>query len=174
MSTSDTSERGLERLICTALAGHPCDPPAECTVAEPSSGYGGVRVERRQLPRLRPRVLRRSGAARGLPADDPAGGRRSAGAVRGRSHAARISYPAAGRDQHARHHRGATQRDQARSTAPGSVLRHALRAQPDRRRSGSSRTGLPSPGSFAIAGTRHSGRWTSGCSSTGCRCSPSS
>ena len=42
MSTSDTSERGLERLICTALAGHPCDPPAECTVAEPSSGYGGV------------------------------------------------------------------------------------------------------------------------------------
>ena len=36
-----------------------------------------------------------------------------------------------------------------------------------RRRSGSSRTGLPSPGSFAIAGTRHSGRWTSGCSSTG-------
>ena len=25
--TSDTSERGLERLICTALTGHPCDPP---------------------------------------------------------------------------------------------------------------------------------------------------
>lgn len=24
--TTDTSERGLERLICTALAGHPCDP----------------------------------------------------------------------------------------------------------------------------------------------------
>ena len=42
MSTSDTSERGLERLICTALAGHPCDPPAEGTVAEPPAGYGGV------------------------------------------------------------------------------------------------------------------------------------
>ena len=25
--TTDTSERGLERLICTALAGHPCEPP---------------------------------------------------------------------------------------------------------------------------------------------------
>ena len=25
--TTDTTERGLERLICTALTGHPCDPP---------------------------------------------------------------------------------------------------------------------------------------------------
>jgi hypothetical protein len=24
--TTDTSERGLKRLICTALAGHPCVP----------------------------------------------------------------------------------------------------------------------------------------------------
>ena len=38
----DTTERGLERLICTALAGHPCDPPAEGTVADPPAGYGGV------------------------------------------------------------------------------------------------------------------------------------
>ena len=41
MST-DTSERGLERLICKALTGHPCDPPAACTVGEPPAGYGGV------------------------------------------------------------------------------------------------------------------------------------
>ncbi|MCG8604228.1 type I restriction endonuclease, partial [bacterium] len=40
--TTDTSERGLERLICTALAGHPCDPPKSGTVAEPRTGYGGV------------------------------------------------------------------------------------------------------------------------------------
>ena len=40
--TTDTSERGLERLICTALAGHPCDPPAARTVAEPPAGYGGI------------------------------------------------------------------------------------------------------------------------------------
>ena len=39
---SDTSERGLERLICTGLAGDPCDPPAEGTVADPPAGYGGV------------------------------------------------------------------------------------------------------------------------------------
>ena len=41
MST-DTSERGLERLICTALAGHPCDPPVAGTIGEPRAGYGGV------------------------------------------------------------------------------------------------------------------------------------
>ena len=41
MST-DTSERGLERLICTALTGHSCDPPKQGTVGEPPAGYGGV------------------------------------------------------------------------------------------------------------------------------------
>ena len=40
--TTDTSERSLERLICTALAGHPCEPPSSGTVAEPPAGYGGV------------------------------------------------------------------------------------------------------------------------------------
>ena len=40
--TTDTSERGLERLICTALTGHPCEPPSANTVAEPPAGYGGV------------------------------------------------------------------------------------------------------------------------------------
>ena len=39
---TDTSERGLERLICTALAGHPCDPPPEPTIGEPPANYGGV------------------------------------------------------------------------------------------------------------------------------------
>ena len=40
--TTDTSERGLERLICTALAGHPCDPPLGPTVGEPPARYAGV------------------------------------------------------------------------------------------------------------------------------------
>ena len=40
--TTDTTERALERLICTALAGHPCEPPAEGAVADPPAGYGGV------------------------------------------------------------------------------------------------------------------------------------
>ncbi len=39
--TTDTSELGLERLICTALAGQPCEPPREGTVGEPPAGYGG-------------------------------------------------------------------------------------------------------------------------------------
>ena len=39
---TDTSERGLERLICTALAGHPCDPPPGPTVGDPPSEYAGV------------------------------------------------------------------------------------------------------------------------------------
>jgi len=39
---TDTSERGLERLICTALTGHPCDPPKPGVAAEPLPGYGGV------------------------------------------------------------------------------------------------------------------------------------
>ena len=40
--TTDTSERGLERLICSALTGHPCDPGTVGTVAEPPVPYGGV------------------------------------------------------------------------------------------------------------------------------------
>ena len=39
---TDTSERGLERLICTALAGHPCDAPKGGKVAEARAAYGGV------------------------------------------------------------------------------------------------------------------------------------
>ena len=38
---TDTTELGLERLICTALAGHPCDPPP-AEAAEPAAGYDGV------------------------------------------------------------------------------------------------------------------------------------
>ena len=41
MST-DTSEAGLERHICIALAGHPCDPPQADAVGEPAASYGGV------------------------------------------------------------------------------------------------------------------------------------
>ena len=40
--TTDTSERGLERLICTALAGHHCEPPTVGMVAKQPTSYGGV------------------------------------------------------------------------------------------------------------------------------------
>ncbi len=39
---TDLTERGLERLICKALTGDPCDPHAGGTVGEPPPGYGGV------------------------------------------------------------------------------------------------------------------------------------
>ncbi len=39
---TDHTERGLERLICKALTGDPCDPPSGHTVGEPSPGLGGV------------------------------------------------------------------------------------------------------------------------------------
>ena len=40
--TTDLTERGLERLICKALTGDPCDPPSSRTVGEPPPGYGGI------------------------------------------------------------------------------------------------------------------------------------
>src|SRR6202165_4907013 len=38
---TDISERGLERLICTALTGSPCDPVQPGVVSEPAASYGG-------------------------------------------------------------------------------------------------------------------------------------
>ena len=124
--TTDTSERGLERLICTALAGHPCEPPADGHSGRTARRVRRCGLERRQLPRLRPGVLRRSGPARGLPACHAAGGRRRAGAVRGRPDAAQVPGPAPGRDCQARHHRRAAPRPRARAAPPGPVLRHAV------------------------------------------------
>ena len=37
--TTDTSEAGLERLICTALTGHPCDPAAADGLRERPAAY---------------------------------------------------------------------------------------------------------------------------------------
>ena len=38
--TTDTSEKGLERLICAALTGAPCDPPQGGAIAERPAAYG--------------------------------------------------------------------------------------------------------------------------------------
>lgn len=35
--TTDTSERGLERLICIALCGHPCDGTTQTGITHTSS-----------------------------------------------------------------------------------------------------------------------------------------
>ena len=42
MSTTDTTEAGLERRICITLTGDPCEPPKADSVHEPSAAYGGV------------------------------------------------------------------------------------------------------------------------------------
>ena len=39
---TDLTEHGLERLICKALTGDPCDPPSGRPVGMPSPGFGGV------------------------------------------------------------------------------------------------------------------------------------
>ena len=127
---TDTSERGLERLICTAMAGHPCDPRKEGRAAEAPAGYGGVGwiganphdydreycVDRGQLAAF----------LRGY----AAGGRRIAGPGRGRTDAAQVPGAAAGRDLQARHHRRAATRREARRAQPGTVLRHAVGREP--------------------------------------------
>ena len=40
MTTTDTTERGFERLICTALTGHPCNRPQAGAVRERPATYG--------------------------------------------------------------------------------------------------------------------------------------
>ena len=42
MGYTDTSEGGLERLICAALTGDRCDPPRGETTGEPPASYGGA------------------------------------------------------------------------------------------------------------------------------------
>ena len=39
--TTDTTERGLERLICTALTGNPCEPAKKEKAFDPQAEYGG-------------------------------------------------------------------------------------------------------------------------------------
>ena len=40
--TTDTSEKGLERLICIALTGDPCEPAKADSVRDEHGSYGGV------------------------------------------------------------------------------------------------------------------------------------
>ena len=40
--TTDTSERGLERLICKSMTGHPCDPSRVETVGDPFAEFDGL------------------------------------------------------------------------------------------------------------------------------------
>ena len=173
MSTTDTSERGLERLICTALAGHPCDPPQERRAAEARPGYGGAGWSGGN-PHDYDREFCVDRSSSRHSCVHPAGRRRSRWrwtrtVRRGASSSpgCRERSPSAAPSMCC-----ATASDTARTTWTCSTARR--RPGTCRRRSASSRTASPSSGSFATAATRRSGRSTSGSSSTACRSSRSS
>ncbi len=65
-STTDTSEKGLERLICEAMTGRPCDSPQGRMVRERPSSYGAG-VDMRRPAGIRPRALRGLGPAFPIP-----------------------------------------------------------------------------------------------------------
>ncbi len=129
--TTDTSERGLERLICEALTGEPCDPPLSGTDGEPIPGYGGVgwspgngrdydREYCVDLVQLRAFLV----------ATQP----KSAAAFRlagGLPQAPEVPGPASGPDQQTRHHRRTPARHQARPPRPGTLPRHPVSGERD-------------------------------------------
>jgi len=170
---SDTSERGLEGLICTALAGHPCEPPKDGKIAEARPGYGGVGwsggnsgdydrefcVDRVQLGAFLHGTQPETADALGLGEDGPTRRRflaRLQGEIAKRGTIDVLRHGV----RHGAHH---LELSTARRR-PGTR----------RRRNGSRRTASPSSGSSGTAVTRRSGRSTSACSSTACRSSPSS
>ena len=127
---TDTSERGLERLICTALTGHPCDPPLGPTVGEPPARYSGAGwaggnfhdydreycVDLAQLSAFL--CATQPEAAESLDLSEASPTRRRF-----------LAWPPR-RNQQARHHRRATPRHQARSARPIPILRHTFSRQP--------------------------------------------
>ena len=127
---TDTTEQGLERLICTALAGHPCDPPpVQSAKPNRQPAHGGVGWSggsHRDYDREHCVDLAQLAA---FPPRDPAGGCRGPGPGRGRADAPQVPCPAARRDLQAWHHRGAAPRHQARRARPGALLRHAVARQ---------------------------------------------
>ena len=129
--TTDTSERGLERLICTALTGSPCDPGAGPANAVQRAA-GGLR--RRAGSAARPRTTTASTASTS-PSSRPSCARRSRtsptrststqdGPTR-RKFLARLQ----GEITQARRDRRAAPRRQARAASPRPLLRHAVARQ---------------------------------------------
>ena len=139
---TDTSERGLERLICTALTGSPCEPgagPAEAVHERPAAyGVGWICGEPEDYDREYCVDLVQ---LCGLPAGDAAGGgrRRSTSARTARRGAS--SWPGCrARSRKRGVDRRAAQGRQARAAPPRPVLRHAVAGQRQGRRSATRRT----------------------------------
>jgi hypothetical protein len=169
---TDTSEKGLERLICTVLAGHPCDPthPGDLRERPAIYGVGWVGgdandydreycVDLAQLSRFLQKTQPEAAEALDLGEDGPTR----------RKFLARLQGEIS-----------------KRGTID--VLRHGIKHGPPnstcstaRRRRATSRprnatppTASASRASSATAATRPSSPSTWACSSTGCRSPPSS
>ena len=167
--TTDLTERGLERLICKALTGDPCDPPSGRTVGEPPRGYGGggwspgnhhdynreYCVDLVQLGTFLHATQPNSAPALRLDEDCPTR----------RKFLARLQGEIAKRGTIDVLRNGI--RHQAHTTSTSST---AHPPPTTRRPSGASaRTSSASPANSATAGTTLSARWTSGSSSTAAR-----
>ena len=170
--TTDTTERGLERLICTALTGQPCGPPATDAAHERPPTYGAgwacgdskdydreFCVDLAQLAEFlratQPEVANRSTSTRTA--------RRGAGswpACKARSPSAAPSTCCA---------RGSST-DRINSTC-SMARRHRGTRRPG---FSTGKTASASPVNSATAATRPSFPWTWACSSTACRSPPSS
>ena len=90
--TTDTSEKGLERLICTALTGAPCDPPQRGIVRERPSIYGAGWICSDTQDYNREYCVDLSQLSH-LPPRHPAQCRRIAGSGPGQSDAAQVPGP---------------------------------------------------------------------------------
>ena len=164
MPHTDTSERGLERLICTALTGAPCDParrrPTACASGPPPTA---ARLDLRRRPSDYDREYCVDLAQLcGLPARDAAGGRRGARPRPRRPDAAQVPGPPPGRDHQAR--RRSTCCATASSTARTTSTSSTARPSPGNAEGGRAlrrRTASASPASSATAATRRSSRSTS-------------
>ena len=165
---TDTTERALERLIGAELAGHPCDPPAEGTVADAPAGYGGVGwaaafttndrvycVDLVQLAAFLRDTQPAAADALSLSEDGPT---RHAFLTRLQGEIAKRATIDVLRN-------GVRHRALHLDLFYGTPSEHNAEAQ---ERFAQNRFTVT--GSFATAGTRRNGRSTSGCSSTGCRC----
>ena len=170
--TTDTSERGLESLICTALTGSACDPAAGDSTRERPSAYGAGWTCGDPKDYDREFCLDLAQLAAFLRATQP----EVAESLR------------LGQDGPTR--RRFLARLQGEITKRGTidVLRKGIKRGPhqidllygtpspgnERARALIDRTASASRGSCATAGTRPSFPWTWACSSTACRSPPSS
>ena len=158
--TTDTSEAGLERLICVAMTGSSCDPAVLADASEPAAAGGTGWIGGSPGDYDREYAVDLAQLAAFL-ARDAAGARRGARPRDRRPDAPEVPCPPAGRDQQARRHRRPAQRHQARPARHRPLLRHALAGQRQAAANASPPTASASPASSATAATRRSSPSTS-------------